>query len=647
MRKLGCVVLATALIFSCACSRRTSKTRTSRETNEPKETTEETTDDTTDETTDDTTDETTDETTDDTTADTTDDTTADDTTKDTTPSSTAAPSGESAKILHDLDEKLFKESFSDIIDLEFTLDHPENLGIEWPEQGLECWSEEDDEKDKKEVEEIEKELAKINVDDLSLEDKMLYETIKADIEFSKRGEKFEYMTATLNSLTGVQTELPLLFATLQIEDVESAERYIKMLRDTYPYFESLLKYEQKRAELGNSLPDKYLENIADSCVAVYKDHDGNYLFTTFDEKINALDIDQAEKTRLIDENKKALEEAFFPAYQMLEKGIKDLYGTAKTQGHLCELKDGKEFYEYYFQLRSGTSLTVEEAIKILEDKIDSTTKEMTQLVFKMTPQEQQQIMSNQSDEYTTGSFEKDIEFCKDKIKTDFPALPDHEYYTFHVPKEMSENFSPAAYMTTQLDNLKKNQLLLNDNSTGLGDMIPTVAHEAYPGHLYEAVYHIAHLNNYYQKTGGSTAYKEGWSTYCENYIMGLTDYSQNIYRYFKLNKDLVNYYIHARVDIGIHYEDWSYDDVVKYLTPLFGGQASEAAEFFYDMDVEIPCYITPYCFGNMNCTQIINDAIKNNPDVSVDKIHAAYLNMGPSNFDLLSKYMQLYVDEQK
>ena len=143
MRKLGCVVLATALIFSCACSRRTSKTRTSRETNEPKETTEETTDDTTDETTDDTTA----DTTDDTTADTTDDTTADDTTKDTTPSSTAAPSGESAKILHDLDEKLFKESFSDIIDLEFTLDHPENLGIEWPEQGLECWSEEDDEND--------------------------------------------------------------------------------------------------------------------------------------------------------------------------------------------------------------------------------------------------------------------------------------------------------------------------------------------------------------------------------------------------------------------------------------------------------------------------------------------------------------------
>jgi len=638
MRTLGCIVLATSMILGCACSRRQKGTRTSRETKEPKTTTtEETADDTTDPSE---------------TAETSDpsDTTADTTaapTGDTTPATTVDPNSESAKILHDLDEKLFKEQFTDIIDLEFTIDHPENYGIEWPEQALECWSEDEEEEDKKENEEIEKELAKINYDELSLQDKMLYDTIKADLEFSKKGENYEFYTASMNSLTGVQTEIPLLLATLQIEDVESAERYIEIVKGTRPYLQSLLKYEQKRAEKGYSLPDDFLQKLMDSCVAVYKDHDGNYLYTTFEEKINALDVDQATKTRLIDENKKALDEEFFPAYQELEKGVKDLFGTATTNGHLCELPNGKEFYEYYFQYRSGTSLTVPEAIEYLDKKIEDTMTEMTNLMFKMTPQEQQAVMQGQGEDYTTGSFEKDIEYCKEKIKTDFPALPDHEYYTFHIPKEMSENFSPAAYMTTQIDNLKKNQLLLNDNSTGLGEMIPTVAHEAYPGHLYEAVYHIANLNNYYQKVGGSTAYKEGWSTYCENYIMSLTDYNQNIYRFFKLNKDLTNYYIHARVDIGIHYENWSYDDVVKYLTPFFSAQARDAADFFYEMDVEIPCYITPYCFGNINCTKIINDAIAKNPDVSVDKIHAAYLNMGPSNFDLLEKYMPLYVEEQK
>ena len=58
MRSIGCIVLTTAIILSCACSRRTKGTRTSRDSKATKETTEETSDET------DETDETTDETTD-------------------------------------------------------------------------------------------------------------------------------------------------------------------------------------------------------------------------------------------------------------------------------------------------------------------------------------------------------------------------------------------------------------------------------------------------------------------------------------------------------------------------------------------------------------------------------------------------------
>ncbi|MBP5491812.1 MAG: DUF885 domain-containing protein [Clostridiales bacterium] len=631
LRAMGCFVLSTAIVLSCACSaKETEESKKKKKNKKPKETTEETqeTDDT---------------------GDTTEDTTAQpDPTDPTDPPTADIPDesdpNEKAK-LQALDEKILMNSFPDIIDMEFTFDNPEVYGLEWPEVGLDPWTE-DDSESREFIAEVLSDLDDIDFELLCLEDRVLYETIKYDYEMAKSMEDDNYYTSSINSLTGINAELPTLFATLAIEDVESAERYIVMINDVYPFLESLVEYEMKKAEAGNALPDRFLENIVDSCKAVYENHDGNYMYTSFEEKINNLDCDDATKADLIARNKEALDNSFFPAYEMLGEKMASLYGTATTNGNLCEMEGGKEFYERYFQYRSGTSLTVDEAIEILENKID---EGIAYLMMPNLSQDQMKKIQNDDIEpYTTGSFESDIAFCQEAIKDDFPTLPQHEYVTYHVPQELAENFSPAAYMTTQLDNLNRNLLMLNDYSDGLGDLLTTVAHEAYPGHLFEAVYHIGYLDNFYQKTNGTTAYKEGWSTYCEDYIMVLTDYDYDIYKYNKVNSDIINYYLFARADIGVHYEGWSFDDLVSYLSTYFGKSvASQIADFYYDLIIEIPCYVTPYCFGNMNCTQIIQDAVAvYGNDYSMKEIHAAYLDMGPSSFDILAKYMPLYVEKQ-
>ncbi|HBY33208.1 MAG TPA: hypothetical protein DEG74_05545, partial [Clostridiales bacterium] len=74
---------------------------------------------------------------------------------------------------------------------------------------------------------------------------------------------------------------------------------------------------------------------------------------------------------------------------------------------------------------------------------------------------------------------------------------------------------------------------------------------------------------------------------------------------------------------------------------------NQLADAFYDRIIEIPCYVTPYCFGNMCCSKIINDAMAQyGNQYSKSEIHAAYLDMGPSSFDILEKYMPQYVEKQ-
>ena len=627
LKVLGCIILSSSLFLSaCRPAKETSaKKMTRRTTEDTTETTEEPTD--------------------------TDPTQSQD------PSATPIPSNkkytgeEAAKKLHELDEEIFKNGKTDIISMVFDIEDPSKFGMNWPDVGIEPWSPDDDQKGQESIQQVLTTLNEIDFGSLELEDQILYDTLMHDYTLANEMNGMDYYTSSMNSLTGENMELPIIFATLGFDDQADVERYLKMLADVKPYFESLFEYEKKVAEAGNSRPDAILDKLLESLEAVYKNHEGNYMYTTFEDRVNAMDLDDAVKKDLIAKNKEILDTSFFPAYEELKKNMETLRGTAKTSGKICEMQGGKAFYEKYFQLRSGTSLTIDEAKKFLLDDINAKYSDFYAKLFKLNQQQNDELMKHMSQDpsvaITTGSFESDVEFCKDAIKSDFPDIGDVKYTIYHIPKELSKNLSPAAYMSTPVDDINKNVLMLNDHSTGLGDMLTTVAHEAFPGHLFEAVYHMQHMNNFYQK-GGTTAYKEGWSTYSEDYIMNLTTgYDLQVYECFDLYIALLNYQMQAYLDICVHYDGWGRDEVVNFANQYFPGAGEELADAFYDRIVEIPCYVTPYCFGNMCCSKIINDAMAQyGSQYSKKEIHAAYLDMGPSSFDLLEKYMPLFVEKQ-
>ncbi len=627
LKVLGCIVLSTSMLLS-ACRPMKSdgrKKMTKRTSEETSETTEDPTD----------------------TTDTSDSQVPTDTAVPTNPVQKKYTGAEAAKKLHEIDEESFKQGMTDIWTVTDRLEDPSAAGIAWPDVGIEPWKP-DDGTGHDEIKQLLQTLEEIDEDSLELEDQILLETMKRDYALSDAMYDMEYYTPEMNALTGVNVELPISLSVMTFDDKDDVERYLKILADVKPYMESLFEYEKKRAELGWSLPDEHLDHLIESVKTVYKDHDGNYMYTTFDERVKALGLDAATTKDLIARNKEILDTSFFPVYEELAKNLETLRGTAKTSGKICEMDGGKEFYEKYFQLRSGTSLTIDEAKKILETKIQEEYLDFYSKLLTLSPEQQEQMMDpDKMQKITTGSFEDDIEFCKDAIKTDFPDIGDVQYKVVHLPKEMSENFSPAAYWTAPYDNPNKNVLLLNDYSDGLGDMLTTVAHEAFPGHLLETVYHVQNMKSYYQK-GGTTAYKEGWSTYSEHYIMNLTTgFDLDLYNCYYVYIALLNYHMQAYFDICVHYDGWTKDDIARFAGQYFPGAGQEVADALYDIIIEIPCYVTPYCFGNYYCTKIINDAMAQyGNDYTKCEIHKAYLDMGPSSFDILEKYMPLFVEKQ-
>jgi uncharacterized protein (DUF885 family) len=170
-----------------------------------------------------------------------------------------------------------------------------------------------------------------------------------------------------------------------------------------------------------------------------------------------------------------------------------------------------------------------------------------------------------------------------------------------------------------------------------------VAHEGYPGHLFQNVYHASTIKNYYQRIASFTAFSEGWAEYSGEYVLNGTDYDTDMIKITYLDAKLQKLLM-ARVDIGVNYDGWDKDDISEFLAE-YGMDYPEYIDWTWDIAIEIPCYITPYCFGQLETAEIIDNAVEElGSEVPMLDIHTAYLKIGPAPFTIIEKYMEEFVN---
>jgi len=246
--------------------------------------------------------------------------------------------------------------------------------------------------------------------------------------------------------------------------------------------------------------------------------------------------------------------------------------------------------------------------------------------------------------FSKGTIQENVDYCVENIADDFPELPEHDLILQKVPAQLEEFFSPAAYFTCRIDNPEKNVIITNESALeGEANILDTVAHEGYPGHLFQNVYHASTVKNYYQRIASFTAFSEGWAEYAGEYMLSGTDYDKDMIKVTYLDAKLQKLLM-ARVDIGVNYDGWDKDDVSEFLSE-YGMDYPEYIDWVWDIAIEIPCYVTPYCFGQLETAAIIGNAVDElGSDVPMIDIHTAYLEIGPAPFTIIEKYMDEFVN---
>ena len=133
-----------------------------------------------------------------------------------------------------------------------------------------------------------------------------------------------------------------------------------------------------------------------------------------------------------------------------------------------------------------------------------------------------------------------------------------------------------------MDRYKDCVIYINNGSIGTsGDLYTTLAHEGYPGHLYQNVYFLSHNDSPLRNVLSFGSYSEGWATYVENYAYttdnGLSPEMGQMLAY----NASATLGLHALLDININYYGWDRETVADYLSETFGITDRETADNIY------------------------------------------------------------------
>ena len=93
-----------------------------------------------------------------------------------------------------------------------------------------------------------------------------------------------------------------------------------------------------------------------------------------------------------------------------------------------------------------------------------------------------------------------------------------------------------------------------------------MAHEGYPGHMYQTNYFNQHNTCNLRNVLDFQGYIEGWGTYAEYYAYTLDHGMEEQVGELLQHNAAFTLALYALLDINIHYEGWDMDQVNDYLT---------------------------------------------------------------------------------
>lgn len=479
-------------------------------------------------------------------------------------------------------------------------------------------------------------LACIQYQDLTDSEKKLYTRLQ---DYLKLQTDYCYLPdyfPTLAPMSGLLSSLDTMITEYYLLSEKDVLDYLALLADIPRFLQDIQLELTWQDTLGFSVSDYSLQNaLAQKDVMLSVD--AHPYLAAFQANCTEAGLSEQQQEQYTQAVRGLLTDEVIPAYAAFYESLEQRLTAAPHSQGLCAYPQGSDYYELLVRDKTGTDMTPEQLMTYLNQQIETQITAISNLYYQY-PNAFEEL-----DNFTApeNDPEEILQTMIQLTQEAFPAIEPTEYTLSYLPEALEIENNLAYYLSPPVDQIHRNVIRLNGSEIGEDplQLWTTLAHEGFPGHLYQTQYSMQKLHTHpLESLLDCTGASEGWAYYTERLSLewaGLDPALAELY----FSDMIVGMAIMSVVDIGVNYEGWSNAEIAAYLEPYYGSVSDADCQDYMDICANDPAVFLPYSVGYFQTVEIL-DSIR--PYYANEKqLYAAYLNQGMLPFRLLNRYLNL------
>ena len=480
---------------------------------------------------------------------------------------------------------------------------------------------------------------------LTKKQKLTWQIFQDYLNESIMNEKYILYSSPLGT-NGLQSEIPVTLSEYRLDNEKDIKDYLSLVNQVPELFTQILDFEQERRNAGIISPSFVISDTIDQIDQFLNaSEENNLLIQSFEERLAEVEpLSKDQKASYIANNRLLVTNKVLPAYKSLKTSLQAYTNDSKntsSKERLCEYKNGQDYYKFLLMSNVGTDFSPEDCITILESQLKNTVKDISSLTTK-----NKDLYTEYLSATPALSAPKEImNTLKNDSLIDFPEIKNISCQLKNVPDALSGTSACAFYLVPPIDSTKDNIIYINKSRVDSNELFSTLAHEGYPGHLYQTNYFLTTNPSPLRTFLHCAGYDEGWGTYAQLYSYNFIEFKnvdeqttkqlRQLYR----DNDLLSLSLSSLCDLYVNYKNYDENALANYLQTY--GIDKDSAQNLYRYVIENP---TTYLSYSIGCYEL--DQLKQTMSDSLGKafkisdFHEAVLNVGSCNFAILSQEIE-------
>lgn len=480
---------------------------------------------------------------------------------------------------------------------------------------------------------------------LTKKQKLTWQIFQDYLNESIMNEKYILYSSPLGT-NGLQSEIPVTLSEYRLDNEKDIKDYLSLVNQVPELFTQILDFEQERRNAGIISPSFVISDTIDQINQFLNaSEENNLLIQSFEERLAEVEsLSKDQKASYIANNRLLVTDKVLPAYKSLKTSLQTYINESKntsSKERLCEYKNGQDYYKFLLMSNVGTDFSPEDCITILESQLKNTVKDISSLTAK-----NKDLYTEYLSAVPALSAPKEImNTLKNDSLVEFPEIKNISCQLKNVPDALSGTSACAFYLVPPIDSTKDNIIYINKSRVDSNELFSTLAHEGYPGHLYQTNYFLTTNPSPLRTFLHCAGYDEGWGTYAQLYSYNFIEFKnvdeqttkqlRQLYR----DNDLLSLSLSSLCDLYVNYKNYDENALANYLQTY--GIDKDSAQNLYRYVIENP---TTYLSYSIGCYEL--DQLKQTMSDSLGKafkisdFHEAVLNVGSCNFSILRQEIE-------